>query len=103
MIVVLITAPNDDEAGMISEILVEERLIACANRLPVRSIYRWREKIEDDAEILLLCKTKKELLDKLIERVKELHSYEVPEIIAVPIVGGSDDYLKWVDESTEPI
>ena len=103
MIVVLITAPNDDEAGKISEILVEERLIACANRLPVHSIYRWKDKTEDDKEILLICKTKEELLDKLIERVRELHSYEVPEIIAVPIVGGSDDYLKWVDESTKPI
>jgi periplasmic divalent cation tolerance protein len=103
MIVVLVTAPNDDEAGKISETLVEEKIIACANRLPVRSVYRWREKIEDDSEVLLLCKTKKELLGKLVERVKELHSYEVPEIIALPIIGGSDDYLKWIDESTRSI
>ncbi len=103
MIIVLITAQNEEEAGLISRTLVDERLIACANSLPVRSIYRWKDKIEDDSEILLICKSKEELLDKLIERVKELHSYEVPEIIALPITGGSEDYLKWVDENTKPM
>jgi periplasmic divalent cation tolerance protein len=103
MIVVLITTPNDEEADLISSTLVDERLIACTNSVQVRSIYRWKDQIEDEAEILLICKTKEQLLDKLIERVKELHSYEVPEIIAVPIVGGSDEYLKWIDDNTRPM
>lgn len=103
MLIVLITTKNEEEAGLISRTLVDERLIACANRLPVRSVYRWKDKIEDDAEVLLICKTKEDLLDKLIERVKDLHSYEVPEIVAIPIVGGSDDYLKWVDESIKSV
>ena len=102
MLVVLITTSNEEEAVLISRTLVEERLIACANRIPVRSMYRWKGKIEDDSEVLLICKTVEGHLDKLIERVRELHSYEVPEIVAVPVVGGSDDYLKWVEESTSP-
>ncbi|MCK5038941.1 MAG: divalent-cation tolerance protein CutA [Thermoplasmata archaeon] len=99
-ILVMITAPNDKEATMISQTLLDEKLIACANRFPVNSIYRWQGKVEDDEEIMLLCKTQDIRLDEIITRVKELHSYEVPEIIAIPMIGGSEDYLAWVDENT---
>ena len=100
-ILVMITAPNDKEATMISQTLLDEKLIACANRFPVNSIYRWQGKVEDDSEVMLLCKSLEKNLDEIIARVKELHSYEVPEIIAIPIIGGSEDYLAWVDENTK--
>ena len=102
MLIALITTSNEEEAVHISRTLVEERLIACANRIPVRSMYRWKGKIENDQEVMLICKTTEEHLDKLIKRIKELHSYDVPEIVAIPVVGGSDDYIKWVEESTRP-
>ena len=97
--VVFITAPNEKEAWLLSEALVEEKLAACASMAPVRSIYTWKNKTERSEEVLLICKTKTSLLDKLIKRVKKLHSYEVPEIIALPIIDGSEDYLEWVEES----
>lgn len=101
-IVIYITAPNEDEGADIARTLVQERLAACINIIaPVRSIYRWQEKVEDEREVLLIVKTRKRLFDSLLERVRELHSYTVPEIIALPITGGSEDYLKWLGEATD--
>jgi len=100
-IVVFITAFNEDEASKIARALVEERLAGCVNIVKnVRSIYRWKEKIEDEPEALMIAKTQKSLFDKLSKKVKELHSYAVPEIIAMPVVEGSEDYLKWLKEVT---
>ena len=98
-VAVLITAPNDREASLLSHALIDGKLIACANRFPVQSIYRWKESIENEPEIMLICKALASNLDSIIKRVKELHSYEVPEIIALPIIGGSEDYLAWVEDS----
>ncbi|RJQ55462.1 MAG: divalent-cation tolerance protein CutA [Nitrospiraceae bacterium] len=101
-IVVFITAPDEDMAASIAKALVEARLAACANIIrAVRSIYAWQGKIEDDTEVLMIVKTRRGLFDRLQSKVKELHSYEVPEIIAFPIIAGSDDYLKWLRDSTE--
>ncbi len=100
-IVVLITAPGEDEAVRIASSLVETRLAACVNIIKdVRSIYSWQGQIEDDSEVLLIVKTRKDLFDSLSEKVKEFHSYSVPEIIALPIINGSEDYLKWIKEVT---
>jgi periplasmic divalent cation tolerance protein len=100
-IVIYITAPNEEEGARIARTLVEQRLAACVNIIrPIRSIYRWQEKIEDDTEVLLIVKTQKGLFASLEKRVKELHSYTVPEIIALPVIEGSDDYLKWLKEVT---
>lgn len=99
-ILVMITAPNDQEASMLSHTLVDEKLIACANRFPVQSIYRWKDNVENEGEVMLICKTLTANLDALIKRVKELHSYDVPEIIALPILGGSKEYLDWVEENS---
>jgi len=80
---------------------VEERLAGCVNIvMPIRSIYRWQGKIEDETEVLLIVKTQKELFAHLKTRVKELHSYAVPEVIALPVVDGSEDYLNWLEEVT---
>ncbi|GMR03446.1 MAG: divalent-cation tolerance protein CutA [Thermodesulfovibrionia bacterium] len=100
-IVILITAPKEEEAARIAKALVEKRLAACVNVIKdIRSIYRWQGKIEDDTEVLLIVKTKKRLFEALAAEVKGIHSYTVPEIIALPIVQGQKDYLKWLSEST---
>lgn len=100
-IVVYITAPNEDDAAKIARSLVEERFVACVNIVRgVRSIYAWQGTIEDDAEVLMICKTRKELFDALQARVKTLHSYTVPEIIAIPVIAGSADYLGWIHDVT---
>jgi len=100
-IVVFITAPNEDEAAKISKALVEARLAGCVNIIKnIRSIYSWQEKIEDEKEVLMIVKTQKPLFDSLMKKVEELHSYKVPEIIALPIVDGSVEYLRWLREVT---
>lgn len=99
--VVFITAPNEEEAVKISKTLVEEKLAGCINIVKnVRSIYFWQGKIEDDSEVLMIVKTRSELFSKLEEKVKEIHSYTVPEIIGIKIKKGSESYLRWLDEVT---
>ena len=98
--VVLITAKDGAEAEHIAERLIDERLAACVNVLPaVSSTYRWKGRVEHAGEVLLLMKTSNEKLDRLMARVKELHSYEIPEILALPIERGSPEYLKWLEDS----
>jgi len=100
-IVVFITASDEEEASKIARALVEERLAGCVDIIKdIRSIYSWQGKIEDEKEVFMVVKTQKTLFDSLIKRVKELHSYTVPEIIALPIIQGSEDYLKWLKEAT---
>lgn len=100
-IVVFVTASNEDEAAKISRSLVEAGLAGCVNIVGnVRSIYRWQGKIEDEAEVLMIAKTQRSLFSELSEKVKTLHSYSVPEIIAIPIVEGLQDYLNWLKEVT---
>ncbi|MBI4187706.1 MAG: divalent-cation tolerance protein CutA [Chloroflexi bacterium] len=96
-----ITAKDENEARKIGRALVEEKLAACVNIHPVQSIYRWQGKIEQEGEAAMLVKTKATLVDEVIERVKELHSYQVPCVIALPIEKGNPDYLKWIEESTK--
>ena len=100
--VVLVTTKDEDEAKVISEKLLEEKLAACANIVPgVRSLFRWEGKIDHADEVLLVLKTKKELFGELSAAVKSLHSYSVPEIIALPIVEGNEEYLNWINESVK--
>lgn len=100
-IVVYVTAPNEDEAAAIAKTLVGERLAACVNIVrPIRSVYMWQGKIEDDTEVLMIMKTQASLFERLCRKVKELHSYSVPEVIALPVVSGSDDYLAWLRHVT---
>jgi len=100
-VVVFITASSEDEGVKIARSIVEERLAGCINIIKgIRSIYIWKGRIEDESEVLLVVKTRRGLFDSLCKRVKELHSYSLPEIIALPIVMGSDDYLNWLREVT---
>lgn len=99
--IVYVTTVDEKEAEEIANTLVEEKLSACANILPpINSIYRWKGKIERDNEVAIFLKTKAELVEDVIKRVKELHSYDVPCIISLPIEKGYTEYLKWIDEST---
>ena len=101
-IVVLITTATEDEARRIAEILVKQRKAACVNIVPeVNSLFWWQGKLDSARECLLIVKTKTFVLPKVVEIVKEVHSYEVPEIIALPIISGNEDYLKWLDTTVE--
>ena len=100
-VVVFVTAGSVEEGQNIARTLVEERVAACVNIVsPIESVYRWQGKVQDDREVLLIVKTAAEMLENLSRRVKQLHSYEVPEIIAIPIIQGSETYLNWLREST---
>jgi periplasmic divalent cation tolerance protein len=100
---VLTTAPNSEVAAALARSLVEERLAACVNLLPgVRSVYRWEGAIQEDEEVLLIIKTQAARSDALAGRIKELHPYDVPEVVVLPAVGGSLPYLEWVETETNP-
>lgn len=99
-IVVLVTAKDKKEAAKIAQGLLQAKLIACANIIDgVQSLFWWQGKIDSSKEVLLILKTKKTLFRKISAQVKSLHSYQTPEIIALPIVNGSEDYLSWVSSS----
>ena len=94
--------PDLDSARHIGTHLIKNQLAACVNLIPkVESIYSWNNEINQDLEVLTLFKTKEELLDKLELAILELHSYDVPEIIVLPVDGGSKSYLEWIADSTK--
>jgi len=99
--IVFVMAANEDESASIAQALVEEKLAACVNVVgPVHSFYRWRGAIEKAREYMLIIKAAMRDFSKLERRVRELHSYEVPEIVAVPLAAGSRPYIAWLAEST---
>ena len=99
--VVFVTAGKEEEAAAIGRTVVEERLAACAGIVPrIRSIYRWKGEIHDETEFLIIMKTKSALYPALESRIRELHSYELPEIIALAVDRGLDEYLGWVAAET---
>lgn len=101
-IVVFITCASKEEADRIASALVAERYAACANMIDkVRSIFRWQDRVEDSDEVLLVLKSKAALFNQIEKTVKEIHSYDLPEIIALPIIKGSKDYLEWIEMETE--
>jgi periplasmic divalent cation tolerance protein len=100
-VTIFVTAASEQEACSIGRTLVEEGLAACANIVPqIRSIYQWREKICDEGEALIMLKSRAELFDQIRSRIRELHSYEVPEITALTIEKGDDDYMQWIQAVT---
>ncbi len=99
-VIAYVTAKNQAEARKIGEAVVRERLAACANIIPsIRSVYWWKGKVERGKESVLLLKTKKPLVSRLIKRVKELHSYEVPCVDIIQVTDGNKDYFRWIEES----
>jgi periplasmic divalent cation tolerance protein len=100
-VLALTTLPADADAAEFGRTLIDERLAACVNLLPVmESVYRWEGKIEFEAERQLVIKTSRDRVADLWDRVRELHPYEVPEFIVIPIVDGNEAYLRWIGEST---
>jgi len=98
---VLTTAPDEDVAATIARALVEERLAACVNVLPgARSIYRWEDALQDDAEVVLVIKSHRNRSQALAARIKDLHPYELPEVLVLPVSGGSVPYLDWIATET---
>ena len=93
---VLTTAGSETEARSIATALVEAKLAACVNLFPVQSVYTWRGKLQDEAEWQLVIKTQQDCFDKVAAKVRSLHSYDTPELIALPIAQGSADYLSWM-------
>lgn len=103
VVVVLVTCGKGAEARRIARTLVAERLAACVNIVPrIESIYRWKGRVERAREVLLAIKTTRRRYPALERRVRELHSYDLPEIVALPLHAGSASYLRWVAESVEP-
>lgn len=101
--IVMITVPTQEMAAMIAMPLVKEKLAACVNILPgIRSIYRWNDQINDEAEVLMMLKTRLDLVEsRVIPHVRSVHPYSEPEIIAIPIEKGSASYLDWILQETE--
>lgn len=99
-VVVLVTCGSVEEATRIARSLVEDRLAACVNvSAPVRSVYHWEGHVCDDQEVLLVIKTVRTLFDRVRRAVEKLHSYQVPEVICLPIIDGAPNYLNWLTES----
>jgi periplasmic divalent cation tolerance protein len=101
-IVVLITVPSREVGRQVAEALLEGKLAACVNIIPaVNSLYWWGGEIQDDQETLLVVKTRAEIFqDQLVPAVREVHPYDLPEIIALPVVMGLDSYLQWIEDET---
>ncbi|MEE2971035.1 MAG: divalent-cation tolerance protein CutA [Pseudomonadota bacterium] len=98
---IYMTASNDAEARAIARILVQERLAACVNILAgMRSVYRWEGEIQEESEIVLIAKTRRDRVPALTDRVTEIHSYDCPCVVAIPIDGGNPDFLDWIDAET---
>ena len=96
---IITTTSNKEEADKIANVLVEKKLAACVQILgPIKSIYKWKGKIEKANEFLCLIKSKAIKEKEIISMIKSLHSYEIPEIIVTPIIGGNEDYLKWIEK-----
>jgi len=101
-IVVLVTVDSEEQAKRICDVLLQRKLIACANIVKdVQSFFWWKGKVDQSSELMVIMKSRSELLEEIIRLVKEKHSYEVPEVVALPIAGGNPDYLRWIDESVE--
>ena len=103
-VIVFITTGSAEEAKQIAEVLVNQRLAACVNIVPeILSIYHWQGKVENEVEAKMIIKTKSSLINQLTQKGKNMHSDDGCEIIAVPIMSGNSDYLKWIDESVQDI
>jgi periplasmic divalent cation tolerance protein len=98
---VYVTCKDEAEARKISLHLLEKRFVACANMFPIKSLYWWKGKIEDDSEAILIMKTQENHKEELIKTIKEMHSYDVPCIEFIEINSGNPDYLKWILKETE--
>jgi len=101
-IVVFITTATEEEARRIANLLLSQRKAACVNIVPmINSLFWWQDKLDSAQESLLIVKTKASVLNEIVSLVREIHSYDIPEIIALPIIGGNRDYLEWIDKEVK--
>lgn len=101
-LVVLVTASSETQARQIATTLLEKKLIACANLVPVNSLFFWEGKVQAEPEVLMVIKTTSAVFqEKLVEAIKSHHSYQVPEIIGMPVILGSADYLQWISDTVQ--
>lgn len=99
-VVIMSTTDSEEKAKALSAALVKERLVACAQRMRIESVYEWEGEVNDDPEFLILFKTNKANQDRAIDEIKRQHTYDEPEIVVLPIVAGSPGYLGWIDSVT---
>jgi len=97
---IMTTVGSDDQAARIAGALVERREAACVQQLAIKSNYRWEGEVRRDTEILLLVKTSNDAADAAMQTIRRLHDYDVPEVVALPVVGGLPEYLAWIDNET---
>ena len=103
-LVILVTAASQEQARTIARHLLEHKLAACVNFVPIDSMFVWQGKIQEEREVLMIIKSRAEVFDALMAAVKSQHSYDTPEIIGLPVVLGSQDYLKWIsNEVNKPL
>ncbi|MEM2868961.1 MAG: divalent-cation tolerance protein CutA [Thermoplasmata archaeon] len=100
LILIYVTARDRTEGLKIARCVVRERLAACANVFRIRSVYWWKGRVEEGGEVAVVLKSRTELLRRLVARIRELHSYELPCVVAVPIMGGNPAFLRWIKEET---
>lgn len=101
-VVIFVTVESEEQAQRISDLLLQRKLVACANIIKnVKSFFWWQGKVDHSDEGMLVMKSREELLGEVVRLVRENHSYEVPEVVALPIIGGNPDYLRWIDESIQ--
>ncbi len=98
--VLLTTLPGKEDAQKLARLLVEEKLAACVQLMPIQSFYRWEDKVQNEDEVLLLIKTRTALFDTAIARIKAVHPYTVPQIVGLPFSAGHQPYLDWIGQST---
>ena len=98
--IIITTYPDKESAKRAAKLLIEQRLAACVQLFPIESVYLWQGNICDESEIMLFIKSKTALFGKIVMTIKEVHTYEVPEIVQIPIADGLPEYLKWIDECT---
>jgi periplasmic divalent cation tolerance protein len=101
-IVILITCPSVEEAEKIARALISDKLIACGNMISgVNSLFFWQGKVSNETETLIIAKSIKRLFPLIVDKVKSLHAYTIPEIIALPLIEGSTEYLRWIEETVQ--
>ena len=100
-VIVQTTLDSDEKAAELAAAILEGRLAACVQRLPVKSTFRWKGKVESADEVLVIMKTRAALVEPLIRFIRDRHPYELPEIVVTPVIGGLPDYLEWVQNETD--
>jgi len=99
--IIITTFPDKEAAEPTAKLLVEKRLAACVQLFPIESVYSWQGKVCDESEVMLIIKSRTDMFDKVMTAIKEIHTYDVPEIIRLPIADGLPEYLKWIGDCVE--